>query len=92
MTAHLLTTEELAAHFRVRPSTVSDWAARGLIPCLRPTLRVVRFDLGAVHAALERRGAALENAPSSVSPWEEEQRAAPPSEAITSTGTPRNSR
>ena len=48
-----LKADELAKHFRVRPSTILAWQRKGLIPCLRATRRPVLFDLDAVIEALE---------------------------------------
>ncbi len=55
MNDRFLTPEELAACLRLRPSTVKSWAREGRIPCIRPSQRVVRFDLAAVGAALAAR-------------------------------------
>ena len=48
----LLTTQELATRLRVSPETVRGWARRGLIPTLRISPKVIRYDLAAVLAAL----------------------------------------
>lgn len=48
----LLTALELAVRLRVSPDTVRAWARRGAIPSLRPSPKVIRFDLDAVLAAL----------------------------------------
>lgn len=44
--------EELAAHLRVRPSTVKRWAQAGRIPATRLSRRVLRFNLDEVATAL----------------------------------------
>jgi len=55
MDEELLTAAELAKRLRVRPGTVRVWAREGRIPALRPTARVIRFDMRAVMAALDPR-------------------------------------
>lgn len=57
MDNRLLTAEEVAKRLGVRPSTIKAWARHGLIPSLRPTQRVVRFEASAVEAALRAEGA-----------------------------------
>ena len=52
----LLTKEEVADLLDVRPRTVQVWARRGLIPTVRISAKVVRFDRDAVVAALRQRG------------------------------------
>ena len=52
----LLTTEELAGRLKVKPITVRDWARRGLIPRLRLSPKVIRFDLAAVLEAIRQKG------------------------------------
>ena len=51
----LLTTRDLARRLQVTPETVRSWARRGLIPTLRVTPKVVRYNLAAVLAALAKR-------------------------------------
>lgn len=48
----LLTTQELVARLRVSPETIRAWARRGLIPTLRISPKVIRYDLAAVLAAI----------------------------------------
>lgn len=50
----LFTAEELANRLRVRPDTVRNWARRGLIPAVRLSPKVIRFDLAAVVEATTR--------------------------------------
>jgi len=49
--------EDLAAEYQVEPTTIEKWARQGIIPAVRPTPRVVRFDALAVRKALEARQA-----------------------------------
>lgn len=51
----LVTAEELAIQYRVHPDTVRAWARRRLIPKVQLSRKVIRFDPGAVLAALTRR-------------------------------------
>ena len=55
-TQRLLTAEELGELLQVRPSTVMTWAREGLIPRLKISGNIIRFDYAAV---LEK----LSNAP-----------------------------
>ena len=48
MTQPLLTAAQLAEQLGVTTATILSWARTGKIPCLRPTPRIVRFDLEAV--------------------------------------------
>jgi excisionase family DNA binding protein len=48
----LLAPQELAERLAVKPSTVLRWAKQGRIPAVRPTRRVIRFDVAAVLQAL----------------------------------------
>lgn len=54
----LLTSEELAQRLRLRPSTVKRWAQEGIIPSLRLSGKVVRFDPEEVERALRSRATA----------------------------------
>ena len=51
----LLTVNELAARLKVRPSTIRSWMHRGVIPAIRLTPKVVRFDLDHVVDAMRDR-------------------------------------
>ncbi len=51
----LLTAVELATKIGVRPDTVKLWARKGMIPAIRISPKVIRFDLSAVLAALQAR-------------------------------------
>lgn len=53
----LITAEELAERLRLRPSTIRRWSQDGLIPSIKLTGRVTRFDFDAVRAALTHRSA-----------------------------------
>jgi excisionase family DNA binding protein len=48
----LLTAEELAKRLRVTTETIRLWTRRGLIPSLRPTPKVIRYNADAVMQAL----------------------------------------
>jgi excisionase family DNA binding protein len=48
----LLTYEEIAQRARVKVSTVRGWARSGLIPSVRISPKIVRFDWLAVRAAI----------------------------------------
>ncbi len=61
MSLELLTADEIAERLRLRPRTVRQWVRRGLIPVIRLSPKVVRFELAAVVAAVRghaRRGGA----------------------------------
>lgn len=47
MTNRMLDRQELADHFRVSVATVDRWIRDG-VPCMKPSTRVVRFDLAEV--------------------------------------------
>jgi excisionase family DNA binding protein len=54
----LMTRRELAEWLRIRPRTVLDWTKRGVIPALRMSHKIVRYDPAAVLEAIrERQGA-----------------------------------
>lgn len=55
---HLLRLREIAARYRVCPTTFAAWVKAYGLPCVRVNSRVVRFDLAAVDEALGRRGRA----------------------------------
>ena len=50
----LSTPQQVAEHFGVSVTTVNSWVRAGRIPCVRPSRRVVRFDLDAVEQAIAR--------------------------------------
>ena len=61
MSLELLTADEIAERLRLRPRTIRQWARRGLIPAVRLSPKVVRFELAPVVAAMRgraRRGGA----------------------------------
>lgn len=51
----LLTADEVAERLRLRPETVKLWTREGLIPAIRITGKVIRYDFAQVEAALKRR-------------------------------------
>lgn len=50
----LATANQVATRFGVSVTTVNSWVREGRIPCIRPSRRVVRFDLDAVEQAIAR--------------------------------------
>jgi len=54
----LLTAEELGQRLRVQPSTIKRWSQEGMIPALRLTGKVIRFDFAEVVQALRSRAEA----------------------------------
>ena len=62
MDCDLLTAEQLAARLGVKPRTVKAWLQAGLIPAIRLTPKVIRFDLDKVVSALEQRQTIAETA------------------------------
>jgi excisionase family DNA binding protein len=56
----LLTTNDIAAKLRLKPTTIREWVRQGRIPEIKLSRKVRRFDLGEVLAALKapRREAA----------------------------------
>jgi phage terminase Nu1 subunit (DNA packaging protein) len=57
-TQRLVDARTIAAVFGVTVNTVNAWVRRGFIPCVRPSRRIVRFDLGSVRRAIERNAEA----------------------------------
>jgi predicted site-specific integrase-resolvase len=55
MTHDLMTAEQLALRLRVRPTTVKKWFRAGLIPALRLSPKVIRYDLAEVLEELAKR-------------------------------------
>ena len=55
----LLTADQLADRIAVKPRTVRDWTRAGLIPAVRLTRKVIRYDFDEVVAALEERQEAV---------------------------------
>ena len=51
----LLTAEQLAEQLSVSPSTVKTWSRSGLIPQIRISPKIIRFDPDAVIDALRQR-------------------------------------
>ena len=50
-----LTAEQLAQDLSLKPATIKRWALEGIIPCLRLSPKVVRFDPAEVEKALKKR-------------------------------------
>jgi excisionase family DNA binding protein len=57
MAQEILTANELADRLQLKPGTVRSWAREGRIPALRPTPKVLRFELQRVLEALRKRPA-----------------------------------
>ena len=57
MENEILTANELAARLKLKPETIRVWAREGRIPSIRPTQKILRFDLQKVLQAIssERR-------------------------------------
>lgn len=51
-TNRLVDAQAVARRFAVSIGTVNRWVRSGVIPCLRPSRRVVRFNLSEVEASL----------------------------------------
>ena len=56
MSDFLLTAKELADRLRVKPTTIREWTRRGIIPAIRLSPKVVRFDFEEVKNAVQDRG------------------------------------
>lgn len=50
----LVDSDEVARRFGVTVGTVNRWVREGVIPCIRPSRRIVRFDLQAVEQAVTK--------------------------------------
>ena len=55
MPKRILTAYELGNFLDLAESTIRKWAKSGLIPVIKPTPKVIRFDVGDVVAALKQR-------------------------------------
>ena len=51
----LLTAAELGARLRVRPATIRLWTRDGIVPAVRITGKIIRYDVTEVVAALRQR-------------------------------------
>jgi predicted site-specific integrase-resolvase len=54
MEMEIVTTKELARRLHVTPGTIGKWANMGIIPSLRPTPKVLRFEMGSVLKAMAK--------------------------------------
>lgn len=55
MSPDLLTASQLAQRLTVKTRTVQQWQRSGLIPAVRLSAKIIRYDLEKVVDALERR-------------------------------------
>ena len=53
--SELLTAEEMAERLRLRPDTIRLWTRQGIIPAVRITGKVVRYDPEDVDRAVRQR-------------------------------------
>ncbi len=51
----LFTAEEISKFLGLRPSTIKNWARRGLIPSLKVSPKAIRFDLTEVIDTIKGR-------------------------------------
>lgn len=51
---HIVSTDELARRYAVKPATIGRWRREGRIPYLRLGYRTMRYDTQACDAALDR--------------------------------------
>ena len=58
MEEDLLTAEQLADRLGVKPGTIRNWFRAGLIPAIRLSPKVIRFNLVEVVGSLQERQAA----------------------------------
>jgi len=56
MSGRLMAAEELAERLGVSPSTIVGWAKAGVIPEIRPSPRIGRFDYEDVVMVLKQQG------------------------------------
>lgn len=49
----LLTAVELASKLKLKPETVRQWTRKKMIPCIRVTNKVIRYEFSAVVEALK---------------------------------------
>ena len=55
MTKRILTACQMADQLGLKESTIRKWGKSGLIPVIKPTAKVIRFDPKDVVAALKQR-------------------------------------
>lgn len=55
MNDELITAEELGKRLRIRPATIRLWTRDGIVPAIRITGKVIRYDAVEVVAALRLR-------------------------------------
>ena len=57
---NLITADELGKRLNLSTDTIRKWARAGIIPCLKLSGKVVRFDSTEVEDALRKRAAQSE--------------------------------
>ena len=55
MTSELITAAEIGERLRVQPATIRLWTLDGIIPAVRISGKVIRYDVTEVIAALRKR-------------------------------------
>ena len=63
----LMTAAELASALAVSPETIKVWARQGIIPAVKITRRIVRFDWQSVLHELAKRQTGVEVCPTAKS-------------------------
>jgi predicted site-specific integrase-resolvase len=51
----LVDAQVLAKRYAVSVETVRKWTRQGVIPCIRPSRRIARYDIAEVETALKAR-------------------------------------
>jgi len=49
----LLTAVELASRLKLKPETIRQWTRKKIIPCIRVTNKVIRYEFSTVVEALK---------------------------------------
>ena len=62
MNGELITADELGKRLRVQPATIRLWTREGIVPAVRITGKVIRYDALEVVAALRQRASQANDA------------------------------